>query len=205
VIRAKLKARSAILSGNFLHISDVWHVGRIFPDDSRRRLWVRAAGDVRSTVGVPALRTQFETHITIDVAEIRSKDQGNSGRGRSIVAGDHGERAQADSRIVVIRSLDYYSGRAASGVAGQHFLTRQVEDDTDKVSEDPMRALPDSAGEHCLLLLDREARAIGAVGDFVPAQLYVVTARDTNDIMSQRITSDCRLGGVPRAACSLTH
>jgi hypothetical protein len=46
--------------------------------------------------------------------------------------------------------------------------------------------------------LDRQARIVGAVGDFVPAQLYVVSAQGA-DIRSLRITSDYRLDGVPFA------
>jgi hypothetical protein len=67
-----------------------------------------------------------------------------------------------------------------------------------EVSEDLLRAIPDRTHDHRLLLLDRQARVIGAVGDFVPAQLYVVNAQGA-DIPSLRITSDYRLDGVPFA------
>jgi AAA ATPase domain len=192
-------------------------------------------------------RAQFETHIAFDDVEISGKD-------KEIPAEDYllplgitvSARTPAESRIAIIRSLDYYGGRAASGVAGQHFLIQQVFDDTvpndftltferppkrigllrprlwaasgrgvthpawraealgadgerlGEVSEDLLRAIPDPTHDHRLLLLDRQARIVGAVGDFVPAQLYVVSAQSA-DIPSLRITSDYRLGGVPFA------
>jgi hypothetical protein len=155
--------------------------------------------------------------------------------------------------IAIIRGLGYYGGRAASGVAGQHFLTQQVFDDTvpndftltfewppkrigllraklwaasgngvshpawraeafgaggerlDEVSEDLLRAIADSTRDHRLLLLDRQARIIGAVGDFVPGQLYVVN-RKVPDRISRRCGSPRTIGSTARrlqgrAAC----
>jgi AAA ATPase domain len=194
-------------------------------------------------------RAQFETHITFDDVEIGGKD-------REIPAEDYllplgiriSARTPAESSIVIIRSLDFYGGRAASGVAGQHFLTQQVSDKTvpndftltferpprrigllraklwaatgsgvshpawraealgadggqlDAVSEDLLRAIPDPARAHRLLLLDRQSRVIGSAGDFVPEQLFVVrTSGAAQGIPSLRITSDYRLDGEPFA------
>ena len=200
-------------------------------------------------VAVRRWRAQFEQHITFDDVEISGKDKEIPAEDYLLPLGIRvSARTPADSSIVIIRSLDYYTGRAASGVAGQHFLTQQVADQTvpndftltferppkrigllraklwaatgsgvthpawraealgangeplGAVSEDLLRALPDSAHEHRLLLLDRQARVIGAVDDFVPAQLYVVSPQDAGqNIPSLRITSDYRLDGQPFA------
>lgn len=194
-------------------------------------------------------RAQFETHITFDDIEIGGKDKEIPAEDYLLPLGIRvSARTPAESSIVIIRSLDYYGGRAASGVAGQHFLTQQVPDKTvpndftltfsrppqrigllraklwaatgsgvthpawraealdaggeriSEVREDLLRALPDSSHERRLLLLDRGARVVGAVDDFVPAQLYVVGAQGKGQtVTSLRITSDYRLGGQPFA------
>jgi hypothetical protein len=80
-------------------------------------------------------QAQFETHIDFNDVSIQGKEDRIAAEpylhGRGIAVTD---RIPASSRIIIVRNLGVYSGRAARGLAGEYFLTQDVDDTTAPVS-----------------------------------------------------------------------
>jgi len=80
-------------------------------------------------------QARFETHIDFNDVSMRRNEDLIAAEpylhGRGIAVTD---RFPASSRIAIIRNLGIYEGRGARGIAGEYFLTQEVDDDTAPVS-----------------------------------------------------------------------